>query len=296
MRAGGAARVIVGAVSPVTWSAATVIKLMKPLNPTHSPETSTAAPETESFLSEMGAWLGARPGMADRAEYLFFLSASLIFLLGILALVGYIYLDPVRERLYEAVLSRDRLRAVIARTGSWGPLLFILVQAVQVILPFWSVPIEIAGGFLFGLPLGLLYSMAGRTLGALLAFMLARWLERRFVVRLVSADRLKRFRKLMKQGGSLAAFAYLLIPGIPKDFIYYLLGLTRMSVEFFLVASFFARLPSTLLFTLQGAEVYEGHFGLTLGLLALSIGLALLLFRHREGLIHWVSRWHPEEE
>ncbi|MCK9377481.1 MAG: VTT domain-containing protein [Syntrophobacterales bacterium] len=269
---------------------------MKPLNPINSPETGAAAPEAESFLSEMGAWLGARPGMADRAEYLFFLSASLIFLLGILALVGYIYLDPVRERLYEAVLNRDRLRAVIDRTGSWGPLLFILVQAVQVILPFWSVPMEIAGGFLFGLPLGLLYSMAGRTLGALLAFMLARWLEKRFVVRLVSAGRLKRFRKVMKQGGSLAAFFFLLIPGIPKDFIYYLLGLTRMSVIFFLVATALARFPGTLLFTLEGAEVYKGHYSVILGLLALYVGLAFLLYRHRESLYRWVSRWYPEED
>ncbi len=269
---------------------------MKPLNPINSPETGAAAPEAESFLSEMGAWLGARPGMADRAEYLFFLSASLIFLLGILALVGYIYLDPVRERLYEAVLNRDRLRAVIDRTGSWGPLLFILVQAVQVVLPFWSVPMEIAGGFMFGLPLGLLYSMAGRTLGALTAFMLARWLEKKIVVRFVSADRLKRFRKLMKQGGSLAAFVYLLIPAIPKDFIYYLLGLTRMSVIFFLVASTLARLPSTLLFTLQGAEVYDGHFGVPLGLLALTVGLAVLLYRRREALIHWASRWQPNDD
>ena len=46
--------------------------------------------------------------MADRAEYLFFLTASSVFLLGILAFLGYIYLDPLRERLYRAAYNQER--------------------------------------------------------------------------------------------------------------------------------------------------------------------------------------------
>ncbi len=52
--------------------------------------------------------LAARPDMADRGEYLILLSASSVFLLGMLAFLGYIYLDPVRERLYQAVLNKER--------------------------------------------------------------------------------------------------------------------------------------------------------------------------------------------
>jgi uncharacterized membrane protein YdjX (TVP38/TMEM64 family) len=250
----------------------------------------------QTVRSELAEYLGARPDMADRAEYLFFLTASIVFLLGMLAFLGYIYLDPLRERLYQAVLNKERIRAVIGRAGSWGPLLFIAVQAVQVILMVWPVPMEIAGGFLFGMPLGLLYSTLGLTLGSLLAFMLARWLEKRLVARIVSPDRLKRFRELMKREGSLTAFMIFLVPGIPKDFLCYVLGLTRMHLVFFLVATALVRLPGTLLLTLQGAEVYKGNYGFTLGLLALYLGLAYLLYRHRETLYHWVSRWHLEEE
>jgi uncharacterized membrane protein YdjX (TVP38/TMEM64 family) len=254
------------------------------------------APAPEHMVSDLAAFLGARPDMPDRAEYLFFLTASIVFLLGMLALLGYIYLDPVRERLYRIVLDGERLRAIINGSGSWGPFLFIMVEALQVILMIWPVPMEIAGGFLFGLPLGLVYSVVGLALGSLVAFMLGRWLERRFVARMANPDTMKRIRRLMKREGILAALLLFLVPGIPKDFFCYFLGMSRMSLAFFLVAATLTRLPSTVLFTLQGAQVYKGHYGITLGLVALYLGVAFFLYRRREALYRWVARWHPEEE
>jgi uncharacterized membrane protein YdjX (TVP38/TMEM64 family) len=269
------------------------------MEPTHSadnPEAIAASTPPSHYLADLAAHLGARPDMPDRAEYLFFLSASIVFLLGILALLGYVYLDPVRERLYHLVLDRERIRAVMNAAGSWGPVLFIMVLALQVVTIFWPVPVEIAGGFLFGLPLGLLYSTLGLALGSMLAFCLGRWLEKNFVTRLVHPHTMKSIRRLMKREGTLAAFLIFLIPGVPKDFVCYFLGLTRMSLAFFLVVATLARFPGTLLLTLEGAQVYKGHYGITLGLAALYIGLALLLYRHREALYEWVGRWHPEED
>jgi uncharacterized membrane protein YdjX (TVP38/TMEM64 family) len=269
---------------------------MEPPRAENSPPPSTVMQERQTYRSELAAFLGARPDMADRAEYLFFLTASIVFVLGILAFLGYIYLDPLRERLYQTVLNKDRIRTIIESAGSWGPLLFIAIEALQVVIMVWPVPMEIAGGFLFGLPLGLLYSTLGLALGSGLAFLLARWLEKRLVARLVAGHRLKRFRDLMKREGSLTAFMIFLIPGIPKDFVCYALGLTRMHLVFFLAATTLARLPGTLLLSLEGAQVYKGHYGITLGLLAMYLTLAYFMFRHREALYHWMSRWHLEEE
>jgi len=269
---------------------------MEPPRSADSPEAIAASPPPGHYLTHLATHLGARPDMPDRAEYLFFLTASIVFLLGMLALLGYIYLDPVRERLFQVVLDRERIGAVMQAAGSWGPVLFIMVMALQVLTIFWPVPLEIAGGFLFGLPLGLVYSTLGLALGSMLAFGLGRWLEKRLVTRLVHPHTMKSIRKLMKREGTLTAFLVFLIPGVPKDFACYFLGLTRMSLAFFLVGATLARLPGTLLLTLEGAQVYKGHYAITLGLAALYIGLALLLYRHREALYEWVGRWHPEED
>lgn len=268
---------------------------MDPGRQTDNPAATTVSTKSEPGLSDLAIYLGARPDMADRDEYLFFLTASIVFLLGMLAFLGYIYLDPVRQRLYQAVLDRERIRAVMNAAGSWAPYLFIMVQAVQVVLMIWPVPMEIAGGFLFGLPWGVLYSATGLALGSMVAFLLGRWLERKFITR-IHPDNTKRLRRLIKREGTLAAFLIFLIPGFPKDFVCYFLGATRLSLPFFVMVSILLRLPSTLLFTLQGAQVYQGHYGITLGLVALYVGLAFLLFRKREALYRWVSRWHLEED
>jgi hypothetical protein len=52
-----------------------------------------------TMAADRAACLGARPDRPDEAEYLEFLTASCIFLLGMLAFLGYIYLVPRRERL-----------------------------------------------------------------------------------------------------------------------------------------------------------------------------------------------------
>ena len=57
------------------------------------------SPAPENNLSYPAASLGARPDRPERAEYLFFITVSCIFLLGMLAFLGYIYLIPRRERL-----------------------------------------------------------------------------------------------------------------------------------------------------------------------------------------------------
>jgi uncharacterized membrane protein YdjX (TVP38/TMEM64 family) len=268
---------------------------MAPERPTANPATADAPAKHNHALSELALYLGARPDMPDRNEYLFFLTASIVFVLGVLAFLGYIYLDPVRERLYQIILDRERIRAVMNGAGSWAPFLFILAEAFQVVMMLWPVPLEIAGGFLFGLPLGLFYSMLGLALGSLVAFLLGRWLERKFISRL-KPETTRRFRRLIKREGTLAAFLVFVIPGAPKDFICYFLGATRLSLPFFLVATTLLRLPGNLIFTLQGAEVYKGHYGVTLGLVALYLGLAFILFRKREALYRWVGQWHLEQD
>ena len=156
-------------------------------------------------------------------------------------------------------------------------------------------PLEIAGGFLFGLPLGLAYSMIGLTTGAVLAFLLARWLERTYLSRIIDPGKLRRFRKLMRREGALAAFIIFMVPGVPKDFVSYVLGFTTLSLKFFVVAVAIFRLPSTFLLTLQGAAAAKGNYWLSVGLIGGNYVLAVLIYRYREYLYRWIKAWNLEE-
>ena len=234
--------------------------------------------------------------IADRGEYLFFLAASWLFLLGIVVAVAYLMFAPWWARVFQVLTDKEKIAALVLSMGDWGPVVFILVEAAQVLLVFIPVPVEAVGGFLFGLPLGLLYSTLGLGLGSMAAFALGRWLERHWLSGVVSPQKMKRFRMLMKRQGTLTTFIVFLIPWGPKDLFCYLLGLTRMSWHYYLVAVLTARFPGTIMSALQGSQAQKGNYYLTVVLWAFSLGMAAWLYEHRENLYQWTKDWHLEEE
>lgn len=224
--------------------------------------------------------------------------------LGAVALlVGLIWAYSCRDLLgegvcyyYGVVTDKEHIQALLKATGPLAPLIFILVQTLQVV--FAPVPGEATGfigGFLFGVPLGMLYSTIGLTLGSTLAFLLGRWLEVHFVARIVSAETLKRFDFLMERQGALVAFLLFIFPGFPKDYLCFILGLSQMPLKLFLVLATVGRLPGTFMLTLQGAKVYEGDYFLSAVLIALCLLLGGVLYYYRESFYAWLARWDHKE-
>ncbi len=239
--------------------------------------------------------LGVGPSMANRKEYLVFLAAFTLVSLGIFLILGYIYLWPRLQPYYAIISDAKNISGIIKGAGKWAPIAYLLLEIAQVLTIFWPVPWEIVGGFLFGLPLGMFYSMVGLTLGGVLAFLLGRWLEKTYLRRIIDPEKLRRFRKLMRREGALAAFIIFLVPGVPKDFVSYVLGFTSLSLKFYVVAAILFRLPSTFLLTLQGATAAEGYYWISVGLVVFNYFLAVLIYRYREYLYQWIKAWHLEE-
>jgi uncharacterized membrane protein YdjX (TVP38/TMEM64 family) len=249
----------------------------------------------DDLTSDLTEFLGAGPSMSDRREYLAFLAASILASLGILLLLGYIYLWPFLQPHYAFISNKENLAGFFKAAGNWGPIIFILLETAQVLTIFWPLPLEIAGGYLYGVTMGVFFSTIGLTLGSVIAFLVGRWLARTYLPRLVHPEDLEQFHQLMKREGTLAAFIIFLLPGVPKDFVSYLLGTTPLSLKFFVVAVTLFRLPSSILLNLEGVEAAHGHYWLSVGLMGLSYFLALLIFRYREYVYRWIKSWHLKE-
>lgn len=202
------------------------------------------------------------------------------------------WLTPV----YAFLTDKERVKAVVETAGPLAPLLFILIQAFQVILaPIPGEATGFIGGFLFGVPLGLLYSTLGLALGSTAAFLLGHLLGKRFVTRMVSPQSMQRFDFLMERQGALIAFILFLIPGFPKDYLSFILGLSPMDLRVFLIICTVGRLPGTLMLTLQGAQIYKGNYLTSLILVGVCVVLAALAYYFRENLytlIRRLERWH----
>jgi uncharacterized membrane protein YdjX (TVP38/TMEM64 family) len=193
---------------------------------------------------------------------------------------------------YDVFTDKEEIKRLVKAAGPLAPLVFIAAQVLQVV--FAPIPGEATGflgGFLFGVPLGMLYSTIGLTVGSTLAFLLGRWLEINFVTRIVRPETLNRFDFLMERQGALVAFFLFIIPGFPKDYLCFILGLSHMPLRLFLVMSTVGRLPGTLMLSLQGAKVYEGDYLVSGILLGLCLLLGLVLYYWRETLYEWLKRW-----
>jgi uncharacterized membrane protein YdjX (TVP38/TMEM64 family) len=73
-------------------------------------------------------------------------------------------------------LDAAALQAWVEGAGVAGPLVFIAIYAAATVLFLPGAVVTLAGGALFGPVWGTLWNLSGATLGALLAFLIARHL------------------------------------------------------------------------------------------------------------------------
>ncbi|HHY27059.1 MAG TPA: TVP38/TMEM64 family protein [Desulfitobacterium dehalogenans] len=147
----------------------------------------------------------------------------------------------------------DQVREIIIRSGTWGPLVFIFLQIVQILIaPIPGQVIGVIGGFLFGPFLGLLYTMLGATIGFTLVFILARKLGRPFVERFVDRKNIERFDHLSEEKGAWVFFFIFLLPAFPDDLIAFIAGLTTIPIRTLVLISVAGRLPGYAVLAFMG--------------------------------------------
>jgi uncharacterized membrane protein YdjX (TVP38/TMEM64 family) len=216
--------------------------------------------------------------------------ACVIFLLGLICN----FWGPIClwcDRCYNFLGDKQQFKKWLMSFGPLAPLVFISIQSLQVV--FAPIPGEATGfigGFLFGVMPGFFYSTIGLTIGSILAFLLGRWLEVLFVKKVVSEATLKKFDFIIEREGTLIAFLLFLLPGFPKDYLCFILGLSEMPLKVFIILVTIGRLPGTLLLSLQGAQVYKGNylsFGILLGIFVI---LGIAMFFYREKIYHWIRK------
>jgi uncharacterized membrane protein YdjX (TVP38/TMEM64 family) len=197
--------------------------------------------------------------------------------------------------------SVGKIRTWVQSWGAVAPLVFLGIKALQVIV--FAIPgevVQISGGYLFGGAVGMLLSIIGILLGSAAAFFLSRLLGRPFVAAVIPPAQLERVEKLLESRSSRVVFFLLfLIPGIPKDILCYIAGLTPMSFLFFLGVSTVGRLPGIIGSSLIGGAARSSQWVALVILSASAIVLfvaGLLLRPKLQVFIERVAGRKPPEE
>jgi uncharacterized membrane protein YdjX (TVP38/TMEM64 family) len=151
-----------------------------------------------------------------------------------------------------------QLLAWIDGQGALGPLLFVLVMALVVVLLAPGVPFTTGAGFVFGVVAGSLYVVVGTTLGAALSFLIARHLLGARAARFIQRrGRLRVVDEALTAHGWKVVLLTRLVPFFPFKLSNYLFGLTGLSLRGFMGGTFIGVIPLSVHNVYLGAIVAE---------------------------------------
>lgn len=148
------------------------------------------------------------------------------------------------------------LRDWIQRLGSLGPVVFVFLYAAAVVAAIPGSALTVAAGALFGSVLGIILVINAATLGASVAFLIARYFARDAIARRLSAnEKFQKLDRLTEDHGAIIVALTRLVPLFPFNLLNYGFGLTRVPFWTYVGWSWLCMLPGTILYVV-GADAF----------------------------------------
>jgi len=164
------------------------------------------------------------------------------------------FFTPARD--YLSPEGFGRIRSWIKGQGTLAPLVFGLIYILATVFALPGSVLTVSGGILFGTLWGTLINLISATLGASLAFLLARYLGREFIEKW-TRGKLKRFDQKIGEHGFYTVFYLRLVPLFPFNLLNFSLGLTQIKFRDYFFATLLGMAPGAFVYTsLGGASHY----------------------------------------
>jgi uncharacterized membrane protein YdjX (TVP38/TMEM64 family) len=217
----------------------------------------------------------------------------ILFAVVVLSMIVFARLFGLGERLQE-------LREWISAMGNLGMAAYVALYIVAVVAAVPGLPISIAGAAIFGALKGVILVSIGSTLGASLAFLIARYLARGAVYRRLSgSDKFQRLDRMTEQHGAIIVAITRLVPLFPFNLLNYGFGLTRVPFTTYAFWSWLCMLPGTIVYLVgTDAIIRAATTGeipwLIVGVFAAALAVVFLAVRFAGGKLREKERTPSE--
>jgi len=131
------------------------------------------------------------------------------------------------------------------------------------------------------------------TVGSVAAFGMGRWLGAHYVRTLVSQETWDKMGFIVEAEGAILCFIIYLTPGLPKDLVCYLFGISPMPLWVFALVSTLGRVPGTWVLSAQGAHTAAGDYLQVILLTAIAVAVAVPLYYYRNRIVSWFRGRSP---
>ncbi len=148
-------------------------------------------------------------------------------------------------------INPDTLKGWLEDLGPAAPFIFMAIYIVATVIWLPGSVFSITGGLLFGPVLGTFYNLTAATIGATLAFLIARHIAADWVTEKAGGGLKKMIAGVDEEGWRFVAFVRL-VPLFPFNILNYALGLTRIKLSHYIIASYICMLPGAFVYTYLG--------------------------------------------
>lgn len=216
---------------------------------------------------------------------------NIIMLSVFIILLTYITIRyaPVITKL---ISNPEKFRVFLLSYGNISILVFMLFQVLQVVIAL--IPgelIQIAGGYVYGTFFGTFYSSLGILLGSIITIYIVRLLGYSIIKLFVSEQSLKKFNFLINNEKSeIAMFVLFLIPGLPKDILTYIAGITPIKLRNFFVITTIARFPGILISSFVGSNLQAKQYPEVISASLVAISFFVIGFFVKDKLINLIRQ------
>ncbi len=205
--------------------------------------------------------------------------------MALLRLAGLAAVAALAFILAVALLGRSTgdVRRTVDGAGAWAPILYVVLVIILTCAFFPFPLLAAAGGLVFGIAEGTALSVLGGSLGALLAFVLARRVAGDAVAGL-AGERLERLQRAVEVRGFVAVLYARILPGVPRDLSNYAFGLTRVGIVAFGAATVLGITPRAYAYVALGGSLgaFDSTQSIVAILLLVGIGLLGLVLVHAD--------------
>ncbi len=201
----------------------------------------------------------------------------------LVAVAIYLFVPSVNQLIKQIVAmfatgDFEVVRKFVESYGSYAMVVSFLLMVLQsVMAPLPAFLITFANANLFGWWQGAILSWSSAMAGAMLCFVLARWLGRDAVEKLTSKGALKQVDEFFDKHGKQSILIARLLPFMSFDIVSYAAGLTSMGFWGFVVATGIGQLPASIIYSYVGGMLTGGARLLVTGLLIL-FALTAIIF------------------
>ncbi len=150
-------------------------------------------------------------------------------------------------------ISPTEIKEWILSFGMWAPILYIVLYTVRPLIFFPASVLSITGGLAFGALMGTVYTVIGATLGAVVAFLVAKKLGKGVIKN--SAGKVDQIQQQLEKNGFIYVLIFRLLPIFNFDLISYAAGLSKVRLLPFFLATLIGIIPGTFAYNFLGSSI-----------------------------------------